>query len=802
MILRETDRFLAHPAGGTIARPRTDAFAPPGPHRPAAAPDTPDIMAFDAYEPCPCGSGKKLKFCCPDVSDQMEKVTRLRESNQTRAALRVLDKLAETNPDTPWNEVTRATVLIEEGRPEEALPVVARFAAEDPKNPTFVSMHAIAAFAAGGYETSKELVWRAFLRCGTEYGSYVTGLALGVAQEFFVHGMYPAARQHLVLAMRFARPEDRQEVFVKLIEFDSNPEIPYPLRGVHHVAEPDGLTGETEELVKKAGRLAHVGAYGKAAAYYEEAAGQIAGADDAATKATLLADAALCRAWGGEEAAAAALWHEAATYHPDFDSAAELEAYAQLLDLAGRGEPSETIPLRSQRFTTDSVARLLTALDAVPTLQRVPLDEQEADNPNRPSALYEVLDRDLDHEAFVANAEDATYADVPRVLGRLVVADGSGEDVDGAPGVGPRAVLTALGAPGEGLEPEPETEEEPDDFADGLDDEPAAEIATGTDFALARQILLDAAAGLELDGDPVTDAGFPRDLAPVLRRYAYPEKFPVRRRRLIEADRWQHLLTDHWPDAPLDLLGGRTPKEAADAPGTKVAAAAAIVVLDSHFDRNRKTFDLVEARKLLGLPEPVALDPSKITVGVLAPVALERVPLDDLSGEDLGIVLNRVLLVRPRRMMKRVLAKIVAAPPEDVDLARVYLTMTELAQDEADTDAALEAITAGREVTRTTPLLEAEQRFEELFRWDTRELTVRLESGSDAGLAELVQRMRATYGPKLPQFTQYLEAVLDAYGRAGLATAEAAGSTTAGGVWTPDAPGEAAEPGKLWLPGT
>ena len=31
-------------------------------------------MALDPYAPCPCGSGKKLKFCCHDLAPELEKV--------------------------------------------------------------------------------------------------------------------------------------------------------------------------------------------------------------------------------------------------------------------------------------------------------------------------------------------------------------------------------------------------------------------------------------------------------------------------------------------------------------------------------------------------------------------------------------------------------------------------------------------------------------------------------------------------------------------------------------------------------
>ena len=32
-------------------------------------------MPLNPYDPCPCGSGKKLKFCCQNIADEMERIT-------------------------------------------------------------------------------------------------------------------------------------------------------------------------------------------------------------------------------------------------------------------------------------------------------------------------------------------------------------------------------------------------------------------------------------------------------------------------------------------------------------------------------------------------------------------------------------------------------------------------------------------------------------------------------------------------------------------------------------------------------
>ena len=72
-------------------------------------------MALDVYAPCPCGSGKKLKFCCPNLAEDMERVSRQMESNQPRQALQQLEVLDRRHPNNAWVVTTRALVQIEIG---------------------------------------------------------------------------------------------------------------------------------------------------------------------------------------------------------------------------------------------------------------------------------------------------------------------------------------------------------------------------------------------------------------------------------------------------------------------------------------------------------------------------------------------------------------------------------------------------------------------------------------------------------------------------------------------------------------
>jgi hypothetical protein len=56
-------------------------------------------MALDAYSPCPCGSGKKFKWCCQPFYSQIERAFSMDANGQHEAAEAALAQLAEQFPD-------------------------------------------------------------------------------------------------------------------------------------------------------------------------------------------------------------------------------------------------------------------------------------------------------------------------------------------------------------------------------------------------------------------------------------------------------------------------------------------------------------------------------------------------------------------------------------------------------------------------------------------------------------------------------------------------------------------------------
>ncbi|CAN5312317.1 hypothetical protein BH11PLA2_BH11PLA2_41740 [soil metagenome] len=77
-------------------------------------------MAINPYDNCPCGSGKKFKWCCAPYYDQIELALQQEQQGQHDGALQTMEGLTKAHGDKPpvWGYF--ANVLFAEGKTEQA----------------------------------------------------------------------------------------------------------------------------------------------------------------------------------------------------------------------------------------------------------------------------------------------------------------------------------------------------------------------------------------------------------------------------------------------------------------------------------------------------------------------------------------------------------------------------------------------------------------------------------------------------------------------------------------------------------
>lgn len=77
-------------------------------------------MAINPYDACPCGSGKKFKWCCIGYFDQLQLALQQQQQGQHDAALRTMEQLTKSHAQSPPVWCHYANVLYMEGRTEDA----------------------------------------------------------------------------------------------------------------------------------------------------------------------------------------------------------------------------------------------------------------------------------------------------------------------------------------------------------------------------------------------------------------------------------------------------------------------------------------------------------------------------------------------------------------------------------------------------------------------------------------------------------------------------------------------------------
>jgi tetratricopeptide (TPR) repeat protein len=709
---------------------------------------------MDSYAPCPCGSGKKVKFCCQPILGEMEKIERLLENNQPHMALQQLEKLDKAHPGNPWVVTRQALTYINDGRPADAERVLRPFLKAHPDHALANVLYGIAAFNAQGYPEARRAVHRAFRKGAAQESSLVSSLAASIAGWYLSDGRTMAARQHMALALRLGSPEQRKQAFGALLELDGDPSVSYPLRGAH---QPPVYVGPDshKDQARKAQQLSIVGCWQEGAELLES----VAAVDNESAELWHLVG--LFRVWDGMDEPAAEALHKAADRYQDFEQAVECETLAQLLE---QFAPDRTRKMRVRRYRVESVSRLLTQLDALPQCVRVDRRPDEAATAGDPAARYLILDRPG------KDISTATAETTPKFLARLAVFDRSDDDDSPAQA-----------------------------FLSGMEGGP---LDTAVEGFLAAAAGLASAEPLGDDPDADVTGLVPEEQVGLFQNFYFPAGMRGAGRRRVQQEEWQTVLNERWPNSPLRALGGKTPVEAASDPELRVALAGAIEVLDVFCAARSYILPVNELRSRFGLPALAQLAVSfESNLNTLSFMQLKRLGLRALSSEQLQQVVQRAMLMRHPGVVRDVLTYATDSSvleSQKIDPQQAYSTLADIHRDALQPEQALEWIAKGREAAQQA----TEHRFERTLQWRMREMTIRVDDPEDPATTALLRDMWQTYGAKLPWMRDQLN---DLVGMLQIDPPWGGVVVTSNpdedaGSWSPAETAAGGEK-KLWLPG-
>jgi hypothetical protein len=716
---------------------------------------------LDVYQDCPCGSGKKLKFCCAGIAEDMVKIMNMQAHHQYQMALNALDAV-EKKPirdawSRAWVKTTRAAMLIGVKQAPEARAVLQEVLAELPEHPFAVALNALVTLTTEMYPASMRAVYKAYRHSMERYPTLVAQVTYTLANLLAIKGHLLAARQHFVMAVGL-KPDD-EEFVETLIEFEHNFSVPYPLRS-EYALNPFAGPDSQRELYDAASKLAAEGCFSDAA----KAFGQMARQEP--NNAGLWWNIALCHAWAGEDPLATEAFRAAAANEADFEAAVDCQVLARLL---AAGSSTSKVERLSSEYRVQSTSKLLTLLDGHEHFLRAPVSPEDLDEEDEvPAAVYLLLDRNPRE----VPDDQLTLDNLAREIGQIVIYDAGDE-----PDAKPQAFVSAMA--GEHFERVNRefTEAAGGDVERLVESKPASSISA--------EIL------------PLTFDGY------------VPPTCSATKRRQLDKARWQRVIHDIWPTVRQEALGNRSPQEAAALPELRAALAAAIVVLDIFCDRAGYPLDQDAVRSRLGLPEVQLIVPGEERdVSHFSILQIRRIAFGQLSDDQLMKITNRVARIGHRDLLYRAYNELLSRPAlaEKVETPRIHMALANLSRQRLNREEALAWLAKGKQEARAR-----QYPFEQLVTWELEELMLRDEEPGDPQIAELANRLWTYYVPKLPEFRDVIITLLSEISLPGpwqgaavtgpQGEQLAAGAASSGGLWTPEAQ-TAGQPSKLWLPGS
>ncbi len=707
-------------------------------------------MPIDPYTPCPGGTGKKIKFCCPDLLTDLEKVQRMLEGEQRAACLEYIEGLESKFPERACMMSIKAMLQAQLGQEAQAENTLAAFSAKYPDNPVALAEKAtLEASKAGGLVGIGPL--QDALERSTEQIPPSVYDAIGlVAQMLIADNQLIAGRAHLVLQLGMGGTKDQRPLQL-LMRVNNSPSVPLVVKqDMPLLPAPDDALWKSS--FNAAMEPALRGAWRLAADKLTALAGQVGDWP------AIWHNIAVLRAWLADAPRAIEALRKYAAQPIPLDDAVEAETLAQSLD----AEAADLVDIVSITYEVDDVDALQARLLANPRALNMPLDLARMGSPDEPppKSAFWLLDR-----ASPKSGSDITREQIPRVVGQVFL---FGKQTD----------------------------------------RPARLVMVGYRTELAQG---QAALG-EIGGDAVGKIASEEVTteAPAVQHllswnWRLPDDTPPEKRLALVNEERREILLNRWPEMPQKIFGGRSASQVAGEAEQRIKVLAAILLLELATEQVTSDFDFNLLRGKLGLPLEQPIDPQRVPLAELPLLRLGRVDAKRLSDEELVDLFRRADHFRHVAAIRNLAQEVIARPSLDkvVEKAEVYGI---LAQIEPDTHRAIEYLDQARKAAEAAKASTAP--------WDLAELALRIARGEVADADRLLNHIRESHirepGVAQALFQILTEAgIIGPDGKptaaparegAGLVVPGAAGAEP-GKIWTPGSDQPSGKKSALWTPG-
>lgn len=708
---------------------------------------------MDPYSLCPCGSGKKLKFCCTDLIGEIEKIHRMIEGDQPRAALRHVEQTLATNPGRASLLDLQAMLQMSLGEIDAARGTVDEFLKADPTSPSAHAQDAMLLAEQGEAQQAVEALQSALGYVETNLPQRVLEAIGALGHVLIKHGDIVAARAHLWLYEAIAGDNDHRALEL-LVRMNQMSDLPLLLRDRLQLKSlPEGHPVAAEMAVIQ--KLAAVGKWRAAAEQCDELL------PDHLDQPLFFFNRALLSGYLADRKNFVAGMRLYARQDIPADDAVEAEAIAQLVDEESGQKSTSTMRTVFEVANEDSLMEKLTSSDRLVNYPMSPEELENYEGP-KPRGQYLLLDREPP-----SDIDNLQRDQVPHIIGFVSY---FGRQTDRAERI---ELLT--------------------DHDDSLE---------STKQAL-QQALGDSLGQQSSEEDAGPSPGGDKSLS--WRWHFPPQTPPDVRKRLLGEER-QSALLERWPEEPRDVLGGKTPSEAATIEDLRLPLLASLLLLEQGGENAGYDETFAELRKKLNLPAAEPIQGTDEMVGDVPMVRASRMDVTQLSDVALSLLYKRAILVHANVVIAKLIREGLKRPSfaSEVPFETLYEQLFSL---EPDSQAAVEVLEEARKWAAANN--------QSCGKWDLLELQLYITDNHSEGANRLLTHLRDEHMDE-PEIAQQVYQLLYMIGAIpdGMPGAPGAGpATMAGGVpsgaaaasggesaiWTPESE-SGGEKSKLWTP--
>jgi tetratricopeptide (TPR) repeat protein len=716
-------------------------------------------MSVDKYAVCPCGSGKKIKFCkCKESVSELDQIGTMIEGGQIVPALDRLATILDEHPDAAWALAVRGRLLLDLREYDSLSENADRFIRLQPSNPLALTQRAAARLFRNDVEGATASMLEALTESGRDVDSFVLDVSSVLAYSLAQQGVFLTARVYATLSMMATGYEGGQGAVSVLRQLNTAPTLNQLIKSIPETIErPEDASWA--ERYDEAATLLHNHKIDLAETKFQSLQRTASG------EPAVLSGLLTCAIWRGDAAAQSNLLKQLS----DCESL-ELEQRARYLAisaLVGEEAKELSVPVSKLEAEIQNTEEIEMSMMASSRFVPLPPDllagMRETENDVPPRSGFQLLDRDK-----------------PESTEQLPPADQIPEAI---------AIVFLYGK---------QTDREARIEAHDVRRDNLEEVRTHLN-----------AVTQDLSWKEESDKSIPLVVA------VQPSVAMVRfQAKPAEAEKVQsELAATRMPNTishlRLPILGNASLAEAAGDDSKLVQRTAVMRVLENYDIIASKGDTILEqVRETAGLEGLPSIKPESGEIESIPNEDLNRLDISDLDAESLVYVLQRSQQVSSTPVMRRAAERLldIELNEEQTPIRMVaYMTLVNTA---ASTDEALLLIDAAKAFAETRNISTANLLLSEIG--------LRVNAGDGEGFQRAIQDVSARHGND-PEVMAKLQQMLMSYGLIspdgsprGPAPAAAAPAAGGGGgeLWTPDSgtsPNPPAEGGggggKLWVPG-